>query len=945
MACFQQTTTRPGDRSGRAHLPALLLAATLLGLAGCIETGYSESEHLERAQQFQAEGDLAAASIELRNVLQQDRSHAEARHQLGQVLLQQHDYPRALVQLREAQALGHPAISLRLDIAHALSQTGDHEAVLDTLQEPAGMDPDLQRDTRVLRGRAFLNMDQIEAAATEFHAALDARSEHAPALTGLAQVQFRRANQDAARALLEQALQADPEHADAWELRGHLARAEGHREAAEHAYSEVIRHARDPYVGHYQRAITRASRGDTEGARIDLVALENRSGEFPLTRFVHGLILLHERDFAGAAEAFDRTLLIHPSFWPAIFYGGVAHYASGNFPRAEHHLGRVSGQFPRLTSASKILADIEFRRGNTEGADERLDALLRDNPSDLEALNLLAALDLKTGRPDRAIERLGQIVTLQPDSPHAHMRLASIQLQTGEFSDGRATLESARHMAPETAAFDILSITQHLETGDFESALAEARELARKHPEQADAHTLVGVSLLGLQQVRAAEEAFSTALEHEPGHFLATRNLAIIAMTRGEVDQARTHFVTALDHRPHNLELLLELASFEAHQGELDASRKLLQEATTHHPDRLQPHLVLARVYLNSGAPVEAGETLERVESTFGHHPEWIAVRARVSLARERPEQAITLLNRLPESAPTQALLGEAFQHAGRSTPALQAYRRSYELDPELEGTLKPLTELELEHGDAENALETARRMRDRNPSDAGARILEARSLMALGRPEEAIGALTPAHDLAPSSELTLTLYSAHLAAEDREVGIRALRAGLERSPRDDRLRLALAYALQEEGHHAEALPHLEQLAHRHGNNTALINNLALAYFYSDDERAEPTIRKALDSQPEDPRLRHTGGLILSASGNASKRQEAVQLLRHAYRQRPEDTVLAFHYARALAGTDANAQASGILREILRQSEEFPERAEAEALLHRLNDPQENADR
>ncbi|MFO7857716.1 MAG: hypothetical protein R6V11_02220, partial [Ectothiorhodospiraceae bacterium] len=66
--------------------PAALLVSVLL-VDGCGQVSLSEDERFERAQQHEEAGDLRAASIELRNLLQQNPNHAEGRMALGTVSL------------------------------------------------------------------------------------------------------------------------------------------------------------------------------------------------------------------------------------------------------------------------------------------------------------------------------------------------------------------------------------------------------------------------------------------------------------------------------------------------------------------------------------------------------------------------------------------------------------------------------------------------------------------------------------------------------------------------------------------------------------------------------------------------------------------------------------------------------------------------------------------
>lgn len=89
----------------RTAFPRLILMVALVGLypflGGC-GSGLTPEGHFERAKEYQAQGDIAAASIELKNVLQQSPHHAGARALLGALLITQGDGAGAEKELRRA---------------------------------------------------------------------------------------------------------------------------------------------------------------------------------------------------------------------------------------------------------------------------------------------------------------------------------------------------------------------------------------------------------------------------------------------------------------------------------------------------------------------------------------------------------------------------------------------------------------------------------------------------------------------------------------------------------------------------------------------------------------------------------------------------------------------------------------------------------------------------
>lgn len=923
--------------NGSGCTAGLLLIAVL---TACGQAGYTEAEHLERAIAFEQDGDLAASVIELKNVLQQNPGHAEARWRLGRALLEQSDPAAALTELERALDLGWDPAAVTLAMARARSELGEHDQVAELLDALAltSLEADDRRAAGILLGRALLGQARVEEAREAFAAVLALDEQHAPALVGLARVALLRSEIDTARQRLEDTLAADPAAIEARELLGHLEQSLGNPEQAEAAYGEFIRHAANPYTGHYHRALIRLARDDPQGARDDLEALQRLAEQHPLTRYVAGAVHLAERDFATAGEHFDAVLDQNPDYLPARYYAGVAHYAQGNLQRAERHLNRFLNAQPEADMAARLLAELRLRRGDTEGAGQLIEQVIRRNPEDVVMLDMLAGLELREGRREQALDRLEYLSRIQPESPRARARLAAALLQAGERERGLMELDEARALAPGADGLDAALVTYHLQEREFAKALEEARALADKRPELAAAHTLVGMALLGLQRIDEAQQAFETAWERAPGDYQATRSLATIAMLRGDPEQVRELFRQALEHRPEALDLLLALAHFEAQQGRTERAVELTRQAVEAHPQALPPRLMLARHYLSVNDPARALALLEPLAEIHDQEPALLELLARAQLGVGRVEAGISSLHQLvrlrPDAAAAHWLLGAALQQAGRSRQAHDALTRVLELEPEHPRALRALSNLQRLAGQLDSAQALALRLQGVDGWEAQGLWMEAEVVLVRGNTTAAIQALERAQHLAPSPDIALRLYAAHRqAGNDESAGLEVLQQQLQRTPDHDRLRLALGTELILQDAHAAAVEPLEIVLQHQPESHVVANNLALAYYYAGDERALETARRAYEMAPDDPRIQDTLGLILWAREDY---EAALPLLQEAHEALPEEPSVHFHYARALADTGQRANARISLNELLAGDQPFPEREEAQELMRSL---------
>jgi Tfp pilus assembly protein PilF len=92
------------------HPVALAIALAFVsagGFSGCDRTAsLSEQEHIQRAKDFEAKGDLKTSVIELKNAVQKNPDSAQARLLLGQIYLKTGQGAEAEKELLRAKSLG-----------------------------------------------------------------------------------------------------------------------------------------------------------------------------------------------------------------------------------------------------------------------------------------------------------------------------------------------------------------------------------------------------------------------------------------------------------------------------------------------------------------------------------------------------------------------------------------------------------------------------------------------------------------------------------------------------------------------------------------------------------------------------------------------------------------------------------------------------------------------
>ena len=127
--------------SERAHGVAVAALSAAL-LAGC---GQSPEEMLASAKSYLEKQDLGAASIQLKNALQENGNLAEARFLLGSIHVTQGDAAGAVKELQRARDLGYSQDQVAPLLARALLAAGEFDTLLKDFTETRVASPQIGR--------------------------------------------------------------------------------------------------------------------------------------------------------------------------------------------------------------------------------------------------------------------------------------------------------------------------------------------------------------------------------------------------------------------------------------------------------------------------------------------------------------------------------------------------------------------------------------------------------------------------------------------------------------------------------------------------------------------------------------------------------------------------------------------------------------------------------
>lgn len=213
MSRFRSSPVQGPRRVGHRRVGLTLIAALLLSACGP-----SPDAMLDSAKSFVAKNDLNAASIQLKNALQENGDLAEARFLLGKINLEQGNVAGAVKELQHALQLGYSENEALPLLVTALVASGEFDRALKDYEGKVVNDPAAQAKILTAFGAAYLGKADIAAAQKAYTAALQLDKHNVPAGIGLGRAQLFAGDPAAAKASAEAIIADDAKAGEAYLL-------------------------------------------------------------------------------------------------------------------------------------------------------------------------------------------------------------------------------------------------------------------------------------------------------------------------------------------------------------------------------------------------------------------------------------------------------------------------------------------------------------------------------------------------------------------------------------------------------------------------------------------------------------------------------------------------------------------------------------------------------
>lgn len=195
----------------------------------------------------------------------------------------------------------------------------------------------------------------------------------------------------------------------------------------------------------------------------------------------------------------------------------------------------------------------------------------------------------------------------------AHLKLAETYLKAGDGGNAIREFVRAADLLPNDSELQVKAGNFLLATGRFDDARVRAEQVLKTNPKSAAAHVLRGNALAGLKDLDGALSDMEAAIAEEPNKAVTYANLGVLQHLRGDATKAEEAYTTALQTDPGSTVIRLSYANYLIAVKRLPDAEVQLQEAYTRDRKNAMASRALAVFYAVSGQMDKAEPYLKQL--------------------------------------------------------------------------------------------------------------------------------------------------------------------------------------------------------------------------------------------------------------------------------------------------------------------------------------------
>jgi tetratricopeptide (TPR) repeat protein len=650
-----------------------VLFAAVFALGGCTNAEKAKAAHLSKGDAFLKESKFQEASIEYRNAIQIDDKLAAAHWGLVRAYEGLQRNQEAFEELRKTTELDPNNFEARVKLGtiYLASSKGKAEYVAEAerlAKDVLGKDPNYI-EGHILMGSVLFAQNKRDEALVAFNRAVEIDPQRIESYLSLAR--FHIVTKD-------------------------LANAEGtFKRALAINNNSALTHTE---YGKYLIQTNRLNEAELELQKGVELEPSNRNSRFVLASFY----LVNKR-LDKAEEAYKAMADLDKDKPEGQAVLGDFYSAVNRLDEAVRVYQDILTRNPDYKQGRYRLGEINLMRGDTKGANDQIDEVLKKDPSDRQALLLRARVRARGGQADgltAAIEDLKEVLKQEPNSKVGLYFMAQTNFSLGLIDQARVYAGDLERNYPEYLPAKLMQIQIALATGDAKGTVGLSADLLDRlgkiAPDRENSPEMLaevkekaliarGAAYARLGNGAAAREDFTAARDLAPNSADGYINLAAMAVAENKPDEAIALYEKVLSISGTQFSALDGLIRLYASRKELGKAHARLDQALNSYPNDPSLHYLKAQIYgfeqNSQGAESELRKTLELDSNYLNAYSALGALFVNTKQGDRAIAEYQKILDKRPDNAAAYTLIGMLFDARQDHKAAAEHYRKALEKD------------------------------------------------------------------------------------------------------------------------------------------------------------------------------------------------------------------------------------------------------------------------
>ena len=852
----------------------------------------------EGVQQLHA-GNPGGAIVLLKNALEKDRNHIEARYQLAKAYVAAGKPEQAEKEFQKVLRQNPSRDQIKLELAKIHCQLKKTELAIQEVKEYQKSHPGSPEAYEVLGIALYLanNPGEAESCLLQSLKEDPSRISTKIELAGIYSAQGK--NKEAA-GILEEVITKDPKNSRACYMLASVEFAEGNRGKALEIYRKISELNPSDSMAQYKSALIYLENGETDNAAK---IAEKLIATFPKRAEgyrLKGIVSYNRKNFSDATTLLQNSIKIQPTV-EGYYFLGLSLYSHGDLESALSQFRIIIDHNPAFVQARLLTGMILLSQKRVDDSITEINKLLQIDAKNALAHNLLGSAYMAKGMYDEGLNELNRATELDPKLAEAHIKKGIYYLYKGNVKEAETDLRTAVNVRPELLNSRLILFSYYMHHENMSQALTILQKGIIGKKEDAVLYNSMAAVMFAENKPTEAVKYLLKSKETDPTFFAPYFNLATYYSSSGAYEKALGEYGAVLQKDPKNLKAMLSTAALQELTGKESEALKWYERAReTNNP---QAYMVLANYYMRKKTPGKAISLLDESTKSIPRNADILELKGRICMSEKNYREAIRVFDDLESIAPDRGipLKINAYVAMKEIPKAVEQARRIITLKPNSSYGYVILASIYESQNDLDRA------------------IAELKN--GLNRDKDSLQAL-------------LMLGNLYIKKKDYPMASNVFAEAVRKNPDSAPALFSQGSLLELTGMKKEAVNKYRQALSKSDNFVPALNNLAYLYIegYGDRKEGLRMALTALRQEPGNGGVMDTLGYALLKNGRAV---EARQLLEKAASILTGNSTVNYHLALAYRESGDKVQAAAALRKAL-QNGSFPEEKDARTLLAQL---------